>query len=163
MNGLPIMRRALAAAATVAVVAASASTAVAQSSNTSNNSSTNTSTNTSNNSSNNTSNNTSAGTRHRADFVNGGVTQEEADQLRAQASSYPLEIQFASGNAFAADVHVRIADTSGKLVLVLPAAEPILLANLPPGRYTVEATYEGQTKRQQVTLGRGHQKLGFTW
>ena len=98
-------------------------------------------------------------------FLNGGVTQEEADQLRAQASSYPLEIQFARGSdgAFAADVHVRIVNASGHPVLVLPAAEPILLAQLPPGRYTVEATYEGQTKRQQLTIGRGHQKLGFAW
>ena len=100
-------------------------------------------------------------------FVNGGVTQEEADQLRARASSYPVEIQFArridGASAFAADVHVRIADDSGNFVLVLPAAEPILLANLPPGRYTVEATYEGQTKRQQLTVGRGHQKIGFEW
>lgn len=98
-------------------------------------------------------------------FVNGGVSREEADQLRAQASSYPLEIQFArrmdGSSAFAADVQVRIVDASGNPVLVLPAAEPILLANLPPGRYAVEATYEGQTKRQQVTVGRGHQKLGF--
>jgi hypothetical protein len=98
-------------------------------------------------------------------FVNGGVTQEEADQLRARASSFPVEIQFArrmdGASAFAAEVHVRIVDASGNFVLVLPAAEPILLANLPPGRYTVEATYEGQTQRQQLTVGRGHQKLGF--
>jgi hypothetical protein len=98
-------------------------------------------------------------------FVNGGVTQEEADQLRAQASMYPLEIRFAraADGAFAADVHVRIVDASGRQVFVLPAAEPILLAKLPPGTYTVEATFEGQTKRQQVNVGRSHQKLGFAW
>ena len=100
-------------------------------------------------------------------FVNGGVTQEEADELRAQARAYPLQIQFAqqtdTGNGFAADVHVRIVDASGRQVMVIPSAEPILLADLPPGRYTVEATLEGQTKRQQVTIGRGHQKLGFQW
>jgi hypothetical protein len=98
-------------------------------------------------------------------IVNGGVTQEEADQLRAQAPMYPLEIRFAraADGAFAADVHVRIVDASGRQVFVLPAAEPILLAKLPPGTYTIEATFEGQTKRQQVTLGRGHQKLGFAW
>ena len=100
-------------------------------------------------------------------FVNGGVTQDEADALRAQASSYPLAIQFAqrtdTGNAFAANVHVRIVDASGRQVMVVPDADPILLANLPPGRYTVEATLEGQVRRQQVTIGRGHQKLGFQW
>ena len=100
-------------------------------------------------------------------FINGGVTQEEEDQLRARASSFPLEIQFArrqdGSSAFAADVRVRIVNDSGNFVLILPAAEPILLANVPPGNYTIEATYEGQTKRQQVTVGRGHQKVGFEW
>ena len=108
-------------------------------------------------------NEASARPRRGADFVNGGITQEEADLLRSQASAYPLEIHFAVGNAFAAGVHLKITNAAGNLAMVLPAADPILLANLPPGQYTVEATYEGQTKRQQVTLGRGHQKLGFQW
>lgn len=101
------------------------------------------------------------------EYVNGGVTSDEADQLRAQAANYPLQIQFAramrSGNAFVAGVGVRVIDGRGASVLSLPAADPILLADLPPGRYTVEATFEGQTKRQEVTIGRGHQKLGFQW
>ena len=100
-------------------------------------------------------------------FVNGGITQDEADALRAQARDYPLEIQFATrtdtGNAFAADVHVRITDANGRQVLVLPSADPILLATLPPGRYTVEATFEGVARRQQVEVGRGHTKVGFRW
>jgi len=49
------------------------------------------------------------------------------------------------------------------LALALDAVDPILLADLPLGRYTADATYQGRTKRQHVTLGRGHQKLGFTW
>ena len=101
------------------------------------------------------------------EYLNGGVTSDEADQLRAEASRYPLQIQFArampAGNAFAAGVGVRILDSRGTAVLSLPAADPILLADLPPGRYTVEAVYEGQMKRQEVTVGRGHQKLGFQW
>lgn len=158
MNGSTSLRRAFAAATTAAVVAAFASAAAGQSTNASTNAGTSSA-------SRNTSNDTSTRVRARADVVNGGVTQEEADQLRALAPSYPLEIQFAraADGAFAADVQVRVVDASGRPVLMLYAAEPILLANLPPGRYTVEATYEGETKRQQVTLGRGHQKLGFAW
>ena len=37
------------------------------------------------------------------------------------------------------------------------------LPNLVPGRYTIEATYDGRTKRQEVTVGHGHQKVGFLW
>lgn len=74
-----------------------------------------------------------------------------------------MQIQFAAGSAFAAGVGVRILDARGNTVLALPAADPILLADLPPGRYTVEATYEGKMKQQEVTIGRRHQKLGFQW
>jgi hypothetical protein len=97
------------------------------------------------------------------EYLNGGVSSEEADQLRAQATNYPLQIQFTQGNAFVASVGVRIFDARGNTVLALPAADPILLADLPPGRYTVEATYEGRIKRQEVTIGRGHHKVGFQW
>jgi hypothetical protein len=102
-----------------------------------------------------------------AEYVNGGVTKEEADYLRVQAPSYPLEILFSkatrAGNAFAADVNVTIRDERGADVLSVQSAEPILLAKLPPGRYHVEATYEGRTRTAEVTLGGGHQKLGFSW
>ena len=102
-----------------------------------------------------------------AEYVNGGVTKEEADYLRVQATAYPLEILFSrttrAGNAFAADVDVTIRDAQGHTVLSLPSAEPILLAKLPPGRYAVEATYQGSTRNAEVTLGPGHQKLGFAW
>jgi hypothetical protein len=97
------------------------------------------------------------------EYINGGVSSEEADQLRAQAANYPLQIQFTRANAFVASVGVRIFDARGNTVLALPAADPILLADLPPGRYTVEAIYEGRMKRQEVTIGRGHHKLGFQW
>jgi hypothetical protein len=102
-----------------------------------------------------------------ADIRNGGVTADEAHDLRAEAASYALQIEFAErtsgSDTFAADVELVIVDQRGEVVLALPSADPIVLARLAPGRYTIEATYEGQTKRQQVTVGRGHQKVGFVW
>jgi len=64
---------------------------------------------------------------------------------------------------FAADVDVRIRDDRGVEVLEVAAAEPILLARLAPGRYTIEATYDGRTRTAAVNVGAGHQKLGLTW
>ena len=108
-----------------------------------------------------------AGMPRGTDYVTGGVTKDEADELRAQARSFPLEIQFARrmdvGNAFAANVQVRITDSRGVTVLDVPASDPILLANVPPGRYTVEATLDGQTKRQTVNVGRGRSQTTFVW
>ena len=101
------------------------------------------------------------------DYVTGGISKGEADELRAHARSFPLEIQFARrmdvGNAFAADVRVRIIDARGVTVLEVPSADPILLANVPPGRYTIEATLDGQTKRHTINVGRGHAQTTFVW
>ncbi len=106
-------------------------------------------------------------TAQGAEFVTGGVTKEEADYLRARAADYPLEMVFTKatdvGAVFAADVHVRVRDERGTEVLEVAAAEPILLARLAPGRYTIEATYGGRTRTAGVTVGAGHQKIGLTW
>ena len=101
------------------------------------------------------------------EYVNGGITQDEADALRQQAGAFTLEIQFARrmdvGNAFAADVQVRIVDGNGRTVIDIPSAEPIVLANVPPGRYMIEATFDGQTKRQTVSVGRGRTQTTLLW
>jgi len=101
------------------------------------------------------------------EFVTGGITSDEADQLRRRSDEFPLEVTFARrmdvGNAFAADIHVRLVDATGRTVLEVPTALPILLANVPPGRYTVEATYDGQTRRQAVNVGRGHTQITMLW
>jgi hypothetical protein len=104
-----------------------------------------------------------AGGARSLNYVTGGVTKEEADALRAQANSFALELQFSRGGAFASDVPVRIIDAGGRVVMEIGAAQPILLLNVPPGRYTVEATFDGQTKRQTVDVGRGHTKASFVW
>src|SRR5438045_2003792 len=85
------------------------------------------------------------------DFINGGITQDEADALRAEARAHPLEVMLAQyrgdeGNAFVADANVRIYDNStGREIADLPRSGPIILADLPEGRYTVEAEFQGRT------------------
>ena len=78
------------------------------------------------------------------DYVTGGVTKDEADE-------------------FAALVQVRIVDQRGGVVLEVPAADPILLVNVPPGRYTIEATLDGQSKRHTVNVGSGRAQTTFVW
>jgi len=103
------------------------------------------------------------------DYVNGGITQDEADRMRAEARDYPLEVVLArhraeEGNEFLADTPVRIFDQAGQDVLDVPNAGPILLASLPDGRYTVVAEHDGKVKRQTIEIRGGrHEKVGFLW
>ena len=102
-------------------------------------------------------------------FVNGGITQDEADLLRQEAPRYPLEITMArrspevSGrNEFVADAQLRIIDSAGRVVLERNAG-PIFLADLPKGTYTIEASLNGETKTERVQLGGRHAQVTFLW
>jgi hypothetical protein len=102
--------------------------------------------------------------------INGGITKDEADLIRQQAQRYPLEITLArrgdtpGRNDFAAQGQIRVTDSAGHVVLDRADAGPIFLADLPAGAYTVEATFNGQTKSQRVQLNGGrHAAITFLW
>lgn len=102
-------------------------------------------------------------------FVNGGITQDEADLLRQEAQRYPLEITMArrspdvfGRNEFVADAQLRVVDSAGRVVVERNAG-PIFLADLPNGTYTVEASWNGETKTERVRLGGGHAQVTFLW
>ncbi len=59
--------------------------------------------------------------------------------MEAQASAYSLKALFISEGAYLAAVSIRITDHGGNTVLDSVSKGPMLLINLPPGRYRVEA------------------------
>lgn len=104
---------------------------------------------------------------HQGDltFVTGGVGLDESQALRQAAPHWPLAMRFTgSGSDYLADVHVHITDAGGNAVLQADSRGPYMLVKLHPGRYTVQATYEGHDETRSVTLKRGgHEKLDFSW
>jgi hypothetical protein len=101
------------------------------------------------------------------DAVNGGIGKEEAENLRAHARSFPLELVFSrradGADQFVADVNLVIADVRGRTVVSGPVG-PIFLARLPDGQYTISAEYRGQTHTRRVAIAGGqHQKVAFVW
>jgi hypothetical protein len=101
-------------------------------------------------------------------FINGGITQDEANLLRQEAPRYPLEITLArrgeapGRNEFVADAQLRVIDSAGRVVLERNAG-PIFLADLPNGTYTVEVSWNGETKTERVQLGGRHAQVSFLW
>ena len=102
--------------------------------------------------------------------INGGITKDEADLIRQQAPRYPLEVTVArrgetpGRNDFGAQAQLRVTDSAGHVVLDRNDAGPIFLADLPDGSYTVEVTFNGETKTQRVQLNGGrHTAVTFLW
>src|SRR5690606_31969580 len=99
-----------------------------------------------------------AQTANGVEYVTGGFGQEESTAFKQAQSRYSLSLTFAvtgSGSAsspYAGNVQVRIRSAQNGEVLDAVSSGPYFLANLSPGSYTVEATYEGDTQSKQVTI-----------
>ncbi|APA87723.1 carboxypeptidase-like regulatory domain-containing protein [Paraburkholderia sprentiae WSM5005] len=98
-------------------------------------------------------------------FVTGGVGRDESTALRQARRQWPLSLQFTGpGASYVADVQVQVAKAGGTAVLDTTSHGPYLLARLPPGRYTVSATYSGVTRRQSVNVrGNGSARATFAF
>jgi hypothetical protein len=98
-------------------------------------------------------------------YASGGVGQDEAAAMRAEAKHYPMSMFFTAGkdNAFLADVKVTVKNQAGKEVLNT-AAGPILLVNLPSGMYAVTAERNSKVLHRTVRVGKtGEKQIVFHW
>jgi hypothetical protein len=87
-------------------------------------------------------------------FVSGGVTVGELRDLEGRKKDYRLWILTAAkgSGAHLAGVHVKITDAKGQVVIDTEMDGPWLLADLKPGRYSVEAKHNEQTLRRTTTV-----------
>jgi hypothetical protein len=98
-------------------------------------------------------------------YMTGGIGETEADAMRQAASDYSLAMTFAAQTGqFVNGVDVAVKQRDGQVVLQANDAAPILLADLPPGRYQIEATYDGQMQTRNVTVAdAGTTKVVLQW
>ena len=89
-------------------------------------------------------------------YVTGGVSIEEAAALERQRKDYRLWVVTADrgSGAWLAGAQAVLRDSRGEVVLETTLDGPYLLVDLEPGRYALEVRHEGQTQRQQVSVGR---------
>ena len=91
-------------------------------------------------------------------FVTGGVTAEEAADLRTKQPFFSMSLLTAARGtgAYLASVHVRIVDAQSTLVLDTDMDGPYLLVDLAPGKYQLEAVNRGETQKRTLTLREGN-------
>jgi hypothetical protein len=98
-------------------------------------------------------------------FVTGGAGADERADLQAKEKDYNLKIVAAATSGdYVADVWVVIESAAKKSVLETKMDGPILLAKLPPGTYTIKATYGPSTQTRTVNVpAQGLREAGFRW
>jgi hypothetical protein len=96
--------------------------------------------------------------------LSGGVGEGERKQLESQAREHNLKLVFtmSTGN-YLAEVPFQI-ERGGKVIAEETAKGPWAFVKLPPGSYTVKATYEGKTLNRKVNVPKsGQHRVAFTW
>ncbi|HEX7271119.1 MAG TPA: carboxypeptidase regulatory-like domain-containing protein [Casimicrobiaceae bacterium] len=106
--------------------------------------------------------------RGQVTFMSGGVGTDQQAAMKQVAEGYPLELQFIETlqgrSVFTAGVEVTIRDRAGSVVLDVRSDGPLLLAKLPPGRYTISADNVGKIETREVIIQPGaHRTVVFEW
>jgi hypothetical protein len=97
-----------------------------------------------------------------AQYMCGGIGSDESTAMRAAMKDHPLALLFArAGGEYLANVDVTVTDAKGGTALSMLATGPVCLVDLPAGRYTVQATINGMTKSETVTVGSGSKTADF--
>ena len=98
-------------------------------------------------------------------YVSGGVALGEREALDARRADFSLWVATAAKKtgSYLADARVKISDQAGKPVLDALLDGPWLLVSLKPGRYSVEASFGGQTqsKLTDIRAGDHHEMLFY--
>jgi len=97
-------------------------------------------------------------------YLSGGVGEDEAKAIQ-QTTGYNLHMTFSVGpkDEYIPDVELLVQNAQGP-VLTLSQAGPLVYVQLPPGKYTVVATRNGEAKRDTTDVaGAGARNLVFHW
>jgi hypothetical protein len=88
-------------------------------------------------------------------YMAGGIGLDEREQLAQARHQYSLRVATAArgSGAFLADVELRITDEAGRVVFDRRLDGPLLLVDLAPGRYSVEASLRGERRSARTTIG----------
>ncbi len=98
----------------------------------------------------------SSAEKGRVRCLTGGIGETEWQAMEGRAHAYSLKLLFAAERAYLSDVAVRLTDSKGQMVLDTVSKGPMLLVQLPPGRYTLEARGpNGHVLTQRLAIGQG--------
>ncbi|HYP82426.1 hypothetical protein [Variovorax sp.] len=97
---------------------------------------------------------------HGVEYMSGGIGSDEAQLMRTVEPRWPASFEFAMAEGqradFAANVKVTVRKDNGEVVLdQVLSGGPIMVVRLDPGRYTVEAAFDGKVLSRQILVNAG--------
>jgi hypothetical protein len=99
-------------------------------------------------------------------FINGGISEEQATEIRRSAKNFSLQILFTGGavGGWLTDVSMMILDGNSQTVFWKKISGPMLYIDLPAGDYQVIGRYNGERQSKRLTLtGEKPQRVILNW
>lgn len=95
----------------------------------------------------------------------GGVGVDKRKHIDENFSNYSLRVEIAEkSGAYTADARIRIRDKDGRTHLDILQEGPVLVIDLPPGQYRLEAELDGKSQTRKVTVkGDRQTRTTFLW
>lgn len=102
---------------------------------------------------------------HGISYLTGGIGLDERYYLDARKSQFNFRIEMArSDGSYLGEGFARIVDHHGRIMLDAKFDGPILLADLPAGKYQIDLVFHGKVKRNHVVVPRhGQKRLVTHW
>lgn len=86
-------------------------------------------------------------TEQRFSYISGGVSSNEREVIEGLAKGYNVKLSFADKRGpYLSDVRLVIEGAKAAQIIAITTAGPLFYIQLPPGNYSVKATFNGQTK-----------------
>ena len=80
-------------------------------------------------------------------YLSGGVSSNEREIIEELGKAYNVKLSFAEKTGpYLADVRVVIAEAKGAEIIAITTNGPLFYIQLPPGNYSVKATFNGMSK-----------------
>jgi hypothetical protein len=105
-------------------------------------------------------------TESGVNFVNGGISEEQANDIRRMAKNFSLQVLFTGGavGGWLTDVSMMILDGNGQTVFWKKQSGPMLYIDLPVGDYQLVGRYNGEKQSVRFSLtGEKPQRVILNW
>ena len=105
-------------------------------------------------------------TKSGLSYMTGGIGEEDAAIMRANAKKFNLNLVFSEGTSgqSVTDINVNIYNEQSETVFRIVGSKPMLYVNLPAGTYTILANNNGQKLRHKFTVEENvNQRIILNW
>ncbi|MCE7527977.1 carboxypeptidase regulatory-like domain-containing protein [Polynucleobacter sp. IMCC 30228] len=102
-------------------------------------------------------------------FITGGIGSDVSKAMQAEAKQWPLLLEFSQADgqakpAWVAGVKVVISDAKNAPLLETVCDGPLMLVKLPPGSYSIAASYNGMAQNRTLVIAKDMpQRIVITW